>query len=144
MARWEREDNSVWKIAAGVALGILVAGAIGFFVRAWMAKAALEEFKQQTEKVLLQQQQATKAARDKRLAEQAERDRAAAYSAGVRQRAQTAAEDAAARRERAWAKYYKRPAMCDNQPSNETMVQCANDHIRAKRQFELDYAAGKF
>ena len=31
MPSWEREENSVWKIAIGVTLGILVAGVIGFF-----------------------------------------------------------------------------------------------------------------
>ena len=143
MRSQEREETSVWKIAAGVALGILAAGVIGFFVRASMAQAALEQFKQQTEKILMQQQQGTQAARDRALAERAEQERAAAYAAAARQRAQTAATDAAMRRERAWAKYYKRPALCDDQPSNETMMKCANDHIRAKRQFDLDYEAGR-
>ena len=143
MRSWEREDTSVLKIALGVTLGILVAGAIGFFVRAWMAQAAIEQFTQQTNKMLLEQQRAAQAVRDRALADKAEQQRAASYAAAARQRAQTAATDAAIRRERAWAKYYKRPALCDNQPSNETLVKCANEHIRAKRQFDLDYEAGK-
>jgi hypothetical protein len=140
---WDREENSVWKIAIGVTLGILVAGVIGFFVRAWIAQAAIEQISQQANKMLIQQQQAAQAAHDRALAEKAEQERAAAYVVEARQRAQTAATDAAMRRERAWAKYYKRPALCDDQPSNETMMKCANDHIRAKRQFDLDYEAGK-
>lgn len=143
MRVWERGDISVWKIAIGVTLGILVAGAIGFFVRAWMAQAAVEQIGAQANKMLLQQQQAAQAARNRALAEKAEQERAAAYAAAARQRAQAAATDAAMRRERAWAKYYKRPALCDNQPSNETMMKCANEHIRAKRQFDLDYEAGR-
>ena len=143
MQSWEREDTSVWKIALGVTLGILVAGVIGFFVRAWMAQAAIEQITQQANKMLLQQQQAAQAARDRAIADKAEQERAAAYAAAARQRAQTAATDAAIRRERAWAKYYKRTALCDDQPSNETMMKCANEHIRAKRQFDLDYEAGK-
>jgi hypothetical protein len=143
MRSWEREDNSVWKIAIGVTLGILVAGVIGIFVRAWMAQAAIEQIGQQANEMLMQQQQAAQAARDRVLADKAEQERAAAYAASARQRAQTAATDAAMRRERAWAKYYKRPALCDDQPSNETMMKCANEHIRAKRQFDADYDAGK-
>lgn len=53
------------------------------------------------------------------------------------------AAEAAARKERAWAKYYKKPAKCDGNPNNETMTECANDYIRSKRQFEEAYAAGK-
>lgn len=124
-------------------LGILVAGVIGFVVRAWMAQAAIEQITQQANKILIQQQQAAQAARDRALAEKAEQERASAYAAEARQRAQTAATDAAMRRERAWAKYHKRPALCDDQPSNETMMKCANDHIRAKRLFDLEYEAGK-
>ena len=143
MKSWDRDDNSIWKIAIGVTVGILVAGVIGFFVRAWLAQAALEEFTKQTGRILQQQQQATQTARTRALAEKAEQERAAAYAAAARQRALTAATDAAMRRERAWAKYYKRPALCDDQPSNETMMKCANDHIRAKRQFDIDYEAGR-
>ena len=143
MRSWEREDNSVWKIALGVTLGILVAGVIGFFVRAWLAQAAIEQITKQADKMIQQQQQAAQAARNRALAETAEQERAAAYAADARQRARTAATDASMRRERAWAKYYKRPALCDDQPSNETMMKCANGHIRAKRQFDLDYEAGK-
>jgi Flp pilus assembly protein TadG len=143
MQSWERENTSVWKIALGVTLGILVAGVIGFFVRAWMAQAAIEQITQQANKVLIQQHQAAQAARDRAIADKAEQERAAAYAAAARQRAQTAATEAAVRRERAWAKYYKRPALCDNQPSNETMMKCANEYIRAKRQCDLDYESGK-
>ena len=140
---WEREGTPVWKIVVGVTLGILLAGVIAFVVRAWLAQQAIEQIGQQAKKMLIQQQQANQAARDKRLAEQAERDRIAAEQAAGRQQARSAASDAAIRRERAWAKYYKRSPMCDNQPSNETMVKCANEHIRAKRQFDEDYDAGK-
>jgi len=32
---------------------------------------------------------------------------------------------------------------CDNNPNQEQLVECANQHIRAKRKFEEAYAAGK-
>jgi hypothetical protein len=91
----------------------------------------------------LQQQQAAQAARDRQLADQMRRQREASQLAASQQQARAAAADAAARKERAWSKYYQRPARCENQPSDETLTQCANEYIRAKRRFEAEYAAGK-
>lgn len=51
--------------------------------------------------------------------------------------------EAAARKERAWNRFYKKPTQCDGNPSNEAMTECANLYIRAKREFEDAYAAGK-
>ena len=69
-------------------------------------------------------------------AEQAEQKRHAALKVEARQREELA------RRERAWAKFYVKPARCDNSPNGETLMECANEHIRAKRRFETEYAAG--
>lgn len=54
-----------------------------------------------------------------------------------------AARRAAERRERAWASFYKKPADCDDSPPKADIVECANHFIRAKREFEQLYAAGK-
>jgi hypothetical protein len=51
--------------------------------------------------------------------------------------------DETTRQELAWAKFYKRSTYCDNDPTNERAVQCANEFIRAQRQFREAYAAGK-
>lgn len=51
--------------------------------------------------------------------------------------------EAAARKERAWNRFYKKPAQCDGNPSSDVMTECANHYIRAKRQFEEAYATGK-
>ena len=51
--------------------------------------------------------------------------------------------EAAARKERAWSQFYKKPAQCDGNPSNDVMTECANHYIRSKRQFEAAYVAGK-
>ena len=47
------------------------------------------------------------------------------------------------RKERAWNKYYKKPATCEGNLTNEAMTECANHYVRSKRQFEEAYAAGK-
>ena len=70
-----------------------------------------------------------------------------ALEAEMRQRARETAEqaavDAARRKDRAWQRYYQRPDFCADNPTAAQMVQCANHHIRARREFEERYAAGK-
>jgi hypothetical protein len=46
-------------------------------------------------------------------------------------------------KELAWARYYKKPAQCEISPGRDTIVECANHYIRARREFEAAYAAGK-
>ncbi len=52
-------------------------------------------------------------------------------------------QHAAERKERAWVLFYKKPAACDESPPKASMVECANHFIRAKREFEQLYADGK-
>lgn len=40
------------------------------------------------------------------------------------------------RKARAWALSYKKPQHCIDNPSADTLVECANHYIRAKREFE--------
>jgi hypothetical protein len=56
---------------------------------------------------------------------------------------QRAAQQAAERKERAWARYYQKPPQCDENPTKADLVECANHYIRARRQFEASYGAGK-
>lgn len=46
------------------------------------------------------------------------------------------------KKETAWQKFYRRPAHCDR-PEGPQFVDCANQHIRARRAFDAQYAAGK-
>jgi hypothetical protein len=145
-----RDDMLMWKIAGGVAIGVLVAAAVISAVERYRMQLAFDEatrFFQSmmsgTQKVSaraaeeMRQQEARRAAE----AEQVRQDAAAQQRST--DAARRAALEEAARKERAWAKFYKRPAMCDDNPNNQTMVECANAHIKAKRQFEEQYAAGK-
>jgi hypothetical protein len=61
----------------------------------------------------------------------------------ARESAQQAATDNARRKERAWQRFYQRPDFCGDNPTAAQMVQCANHHIRARKEFEERYAAGK-
>lgn len=70
-----------------------------------------------------------------------------ALEAEMRQRARETAEQAAAetvrRKERAWQRFYQRPDFCADNPTAAQMVQCANHHIRARKEFEERYASGR-
>ncbi len=61
----------------------------------------------------------------------------------ARETAQQAAVEAARRKERAWQRFYQRPDFCADNPTAAQMVQCANHHIRARREFEERYGAGR-
>jgi hypothetical protein len=50
--------------------------------------------------------------------------------------------EVAARKERAWARYYKRPSFCEGNPTGDQLIDCGNHFIRAKREFEERWRAG--
>jgi hypothetical protein len=54
-----------------------------------------------------------------------------------------AARLAAERKAREWAGFYKKPPLCDDNPNKDVMIECANHYIRAKRQFDEAYGAGR-
>lgn len=70
-----------------------------------------------------------------------------ALEAEMRQRARETAEqaavEAARRKERAWQRFYQRPDFCADNPTAALMVQCANQYIRARKEFEERYGAGR-
>ena len=54
-----------------------------------------------------------------------------------------AGRQAAERKAREWARFYKKPPQCDDNPNKDLMIECANHYIRAKRQFDEAYGADK-
>jgi hypothetical protein len=57
--------------------------------------------------------------------------------------AEQSAQEAAKRKQRAWERFYQAPAFCSENPTPAQMVQCANHHIRARKEFEERYGGGK-
>lgn len=51
-------------------------------------------------------------------------------------------EDELRRKERAWARFYQRPASCEGNPSTDQLIECANHFIRSKREFDARWKAG--
>jgi hypothetical protein len=144
-----------WQIAAGVLVGVVIGGVAVYQVgpdpiRRFIDDPAgsfrqLTNDRQGTSAPLSQKEQqrhAAEQAKDKGLRDQQARqlrvDQQRSAGGGGSE-----ALEAADRKERAWNKYYKKPATCEGNPSNEAMTECANHYIRAKRQFEEAYAAGK-
>jgi hypothetical protein len=136
-------DMLMWKIAGGVAIGIIVAALLIGAVERYRMQVAIDEgmrmFKGLTsgvsESAARSAQEARQRESQRAAAEQQARERKAQQQRNT-QEAKRAAIEEAARKERAWAKFYKRPPHCDNNPNDQQMVDCANEHIRAKRRFE--------
>jgi hypothetical protein len=137
---FERQQPlTVWTIAAGVAIGIITAdiiewGSAAVYVNYEAAKAtaAMREAEERQQKEAQQRQRANE-----------ERERALRHADAIKERQEYATRqaeiDAKARKDEAWAAYYKRPAKCDDNPDTATFTQCANDAIRARTTFEATY-----
>jgi hypothetical protein len=52
------------------------------------------------------------------------------------------AAEVARRKERAWERFYRRPAACEGNPSAEQLVECGNHFIRSRREFEDRWRTG--
>ena len=145
----EPEPNQILKIALGVALGIALAGLLGFAVRMYFVNQAMAQFNNSILQITSQSQrsmelhQARAAASQQAALEQASRQRAEA-EARLKElemlKHQAAVE--AARKEAAWRRFYQKPALCDI-AEGQAFVECANGFIRASREFELKYAKGQ-
>lgn len=161
--------STAWKVAAGVAVGIVLGGALVYAVDRHVSQTALAGAVQSLEQTVrgaeppaagasrpplpppaervavlpLRDQPTLTPHAGPELAAEAARPARPADVDPEAERAHRAAQRAADRKERAWAQFYKKPPQCDDNPTKTTMVECANHYIRAKREFEETYAAGK-
>jgi hypothetical protein len=146
---------SMWTIAAGVCLGMLAANTITWVAAELRLRWELQQVSTTLNSTLKDQaDQAQRAIlkmnRDTQLEQQRqarERERAVADERQRTADQQRAGEDQKRavqaevdRKESAWKRFYKPSPGCE---AASTSVECANEHIRAKREFEARYAAGK-
>ena len=161
--------STAWKVAAGVAVGIVLGGTLVFAVDRYLPQWAFSEaaqvfgeaVREGAGKVEPAAQQAVREATAME-AEPASPEvvlrqappgsgevAASAPSAAavrVERRAepsQGAAQKDIERKERAWAEHYKKPRHCVESPNADTLVDCANHYIRARREFEAAYMSGQ-
>ena len=99
-----------------------------------MRKMQLELAQQQRDEALRQQARQAQIERQAALKVQASRDQQQ-----MDEEARRVVNAAADRKERAWAKFYQKPARC----SEAASMECANGFIRAQRTFEDKYARGE-
>lgn len=175
---WDYEDGSsrhhpdataAWKVAAAVAVGIVIGGTLMWAVDRrgeWPGASASQQPAEAAREVA---EPAAAAARTPGLQLPDEptgagvpapslrptaaseprplpRQSAGAVARDTDGRAaplQHTSQQAAERKERAWALFYSKPAACEESPPRASLVECANHFIRAKREFDQLYAAGK-
>lgn len=130
-------------IALGVAAGIVIAAAVIWQFSEWRMRVALEDIqvKLRAAEAATQQQAVAQAARveAERLAEQ----RRIAEGQRVAEQLKRQALDRAEAKEQAWKRFYQKPVRCDDSRGGTWSTECANEFIRAKRDFELRYAEGR-
>lgn len=131
------------QIAVGVALGIIVAAAVIWGGKLLMLRLAAEA----VSRSLREQAAAVEAQRNRDEEAAARARQAAIVQAAARQRTaevqKRAVVDEKDRKEQAWARFYQKPARCDEATGGAWTMECANQFIRTKRDFEEKYAAGR-
>lgn len=153
-SRTRRSQLPLWQKGLIGAVAAVASVSAVMAIRIWLVERAFDHTHKQvvessariqqqvqtsTQRMLAEQQRQREAGQ---VLEQARRqsmadagsERAKAYRAEIAERD---------RKERAWARYYQPPPQCDGANANVDLVDCANRHIRAKREFEAKYAAGQ-
>jgi len=149
VARRRRTEVSLrlLAIAIVVSLGLI---AMGVGALRWRQQIAAEQAEQARQADVqarqLREEEARRAAQERearleaeRMRQEAQRIQAFADQQRAAEEARRAESEAAARKEQAWAKFYRAPAVCQ---SAATMA-CTNAYIRAKRDFEARYDKGQ-
>jgi len=135
----KRQTLGFWQTTGAVCLGILIAHTVEIIAATAMARASLQWADYEIEKSA----KAAKAVAGQQAENEARQRQQAIETQAATQRAQAEAERqrqlASAKKEAAWAKFYKRDPACDDNPDTETFTRCANEHLRAKTQFEATY-----
>ena len=137
-----------------IALGLLAAATLAFAGLGWIVHSRSEaaaEVKLRSQPNVLQETQregkklqleaeARDAARQTR-AQQQDAQRAQTISAQqqAEEEARRLEAEAVDRKARAWEKFYRKPAVCND----ANTMDCANAYIRAKRTFEEKFARGE-
>lgn len=137
-----------------IALGLLAAATLAFAGLGWIVHSRSEaaaELKLRDQPNQLQQSQAEgrqlqlqaegRDAARKALTQQQDAQRLQAISAQqqAEEEARRLEAEAVDRKAKAWAKFYRKPAVCND----ANTMDCANAYIRAKRTFEEKYARGE-
>ncbi|MEK6668176.1 MAG: hypothetical protein AABZ19_05060 [Pseudomonadota bacterium] len=135
----KRQPLSFWQITGAVCLGILTAHTVEIIVATAITGASLQWAAYELDKNAKAAQAAAeqRATNDERKRKQALAENKAAQQAAAE--AEQQRRLAKAKKETAWAQFYKRDPACDDNPNTATFTRCANEHIKAKTIFEATY-----
>ncbi len=146
-----REGLTIWKIAVGVCLGSLVASAITWGVAElrvrWEIQQAAHALQNQTVRAQEAHSSAQsnaaldalRAAKDQSQLELQQREELLRQQREESDRIRARQEEAE-KREAAWKRFYRPSAGC---AASTVSIECANEHIRAKKEFEAKYGTGQ-
>ena len=148
-----------WSIAAAVCLGTVGANAITwaaaevrinwelnraaavFNDRSGQVRQSLERSQRELSRAAQRQTEELERAAQQRSQQQAAQREEAAEQQRIDYDRIRQAQQETTRRETAWKRFYKPSPACAGASST---VECANEHIRATREFERRFAAGEF
>lgn len=137
-----------------IVLALLAAATLAFAVLAWVLQSRAESaaelrvrsvpnalHESQLEDQKLQREAGEREAARQALLQQqdAQRQQAIVERQRADEEALRAQAEAVDRKAKAWEKFYRKPAVCND----ATTMECANAYIRAKRVFEEKYARGE-
>ena len=138
------EPWSLSRVIAYVVVSIVAVAAIGLAAR-WIqlriAQDAMQSIVETSAAASARIRRDAAEARARADSERAERAAAERHAMEEKNARIAAVQEQAMRRERAWAKFYVPSEFCKN-PDNRATMQCANEHGRAKREFDQKWAQG--
>ena len=130
----------IFQIAAGIILATTVITWSGFALMAYMAELEVKEIQELAARQQQEARQAQEVAERRRLQAEAQK-RAQTQARITAQREQKARERAArAAKDRAWAAFYQHPEDCLVPRSEARNMECINQKIRARREFNEQYS----
>jgi lysophospholipid acyltransferase (LPLAT)-like uncharacterized protein len=143
--RGESEEQFLRKMIIWV-VGMVIAAACLFGVATWyqrfVVRTATESMAKTTTAIQKQAQDMAAQAQARAEREKAERAEAKRRQEEAEANRIAALNAEAARREASWAKFYVPSPFCKN-PDNRNTMECANEHLRAKKEFDKKWAAGE-
>lgn len=141
--RGESEDQFMRKVIIWV-VGTVVAAACLIGILSWyqrfVMQTATETFTKSTSAIQKQAQDIAAQAQARAEREKAERAEAKRQQEEAESNRIAALNAETARREASWAKFYVPSPFCKN-PDNRITMECANEHLRAKKEFDRKWAA---
>lgn len=131
--------DDILKIAIGVFIGALAAAFAWEGIQYVRLQVAAEQAKQEIKRAERQMRDEQRA-RDQAQADADQRRRDAQQRQEDQARAAAEARRQAERdKEAAWQRFYKPSLSCQRDP---TTLPCANEHVKARKLFDIQYAAG--